>query len=170
MTACDWLALHYGAAHNRPYPENVLMTEAVADRLQQIKVGQSESYARTITDADIVLFAGVSGDDNPVHLNEVYAQTSMFKGRIAHGMLSASYISTVIGTRLPGPGTIYMGQTLKFRAPVRVGDTVTATVTVREIDEVKRRLTLDTVCTVDDKPVIEGEALVMLLKPEAPGA
>lgn len=145
------------------------MTQAV-DRLSELSQGQSESYARTVTEADIVLFAGVSGDDNPVHLNEEWASGTMFKGRIAHGMLSASYISTVIGTRLPGPGTIYMGQTLKFRAPVRVGDTVTATVTVREIDEVKRRLTLDTVCTVDDKPVIEGEALVMLLKPEAPGA
>ncbi len=144
------------------------MTDVAVDRLSEIKVGQTETYARTITDADIVLFAGVSGDDNPVHLNEIYAKTSMFKGRIAHGMLSASYISTVIGTRLPGPGTIYMCQTLKFSAPVRSGDTVTATVTVREIDEAKRRLTLDTVCTVDGNPVIDGEALVMLLKPEAP--
>ena len=126
------------------------------DRLADLKVGSTESYARTITDADIVLFAGVSGDDNPVHLNDEFAQATMFKGRIAHGMLGASYISTVIGTRLPGPGTIYMGQTLKFRAPVRVGDTVTARVTVTAIDEAKRRLTLETLCLVGDKVVIEG--------------
>jgi len=138
---------------------------AAHDRLADLKVGSTESYARTITDADIVLFAGVSGDDNPVHLNEEYAATTMFKGRIAHGMLGASYISTVIGTRLPGPGTIYMGQSLKFRAPVRVGDTVTARVTVTAIDEAKRRLTLETLCLVGDKVVIEGEAQVMLPKP-----
>jgi len=138
---------------------------AAHDRLADLKVGSTESYARTITDADIVLFAGVSGDDNPVHLNEEYAATTMFKGRIAHGMLGASYISTVIGTRLPGPGTIYMGQSLKFRAPVRVGDTVTARVTVTAIDEAKRRLTLETLCLVGDKVVIEGEAQVMLPRP-----
>jgi 3-hydroxybutyryl-CoA dehydratase len=140
---------------------------AAHDRLADLKVGSTESYARTITDADIVLFAGVSGDDNPVHLNEEFAQATMFKGRIAHGMLGASYISTVIGTRLPGPGTIYMGQSLKFRAPVRVGDTVTARVTVTAIDEAKRRLTLETLCLVGDKVVIEGEAQVMLPKPDA---
>ena len=139
--------------------------EAVHDRLADLKVGSTDSYARTITDADIVLFAGVSGDDNPVHLNDEFAQATMFKGRIAHGMLGASYISTVIGTRLPGPGTIYMGQTLKFRAPVRVGDTVTARVTVTAIDEAKRRLTLETLCLVGDKVVIEGEAQVMLPRP-----
>jgi 3-hydroxybutyryl-CoA dehydratase len=140
---------------------------AAHDRLADLKVGSTESYARTITDADIVLFAGVSGDDNPVHLNEEFAQATMFKGRIAHGMLGASYISTVIGTRLPGPGTIYMGQSLKFRAPVRVGDTVTARVTVTAIDEAKRRLTLENPCLVGDKVVIEGEAQVMLPKPDA---
>lgn len=139
---------------------------AAHDRLADLKVGSTESYARTITEADIVLFAGVSGDDNPVHLNEDFAQATMFKGRIAHGMLGASYISTVIGTRLPGPGTIYMGQSLKFRAPVRVGDTVTARVTVTAIDEAKRRLTLETLCLVGDKVVIEGEAQVMLPRPE----
>ena len=114
-----------------------------------------------------MLFAGVSGDDNPVHLNEEFAQGTMFKGRIAHGMLGASYISTVIGTRLPGPGTIYMGQSLKFRAPVRVGDTVTARVTVTAIDPEKRRLTLETLCLVAGKVVIEGEAQVMLPRPAA---
>ena len=141
------------------------MSDVAADPLANISVGQSDNYTRTVTDADIVLFAGVSGDDNPVHINEPWAAATMFKGRIAHGMLSASYISTVIGTRLPGPGTIYMGQSLKFKAPVRIGDTVTATVTVREINEEKRRLTLDTVCTVGETVVIDGEAMVMLPKP-----
>jgi 3-hydroxybutyryl-CoA dehydratase len=142
------------------------MDQALTDRFNELEVGQSATYARTISEADIVLFAGVSGDDNPVHLNEIYAAESMFKGRIAHGMLTASYISTVIGTRLPGPGSIYLGQNLKFRAPVRAGDTVTATVTIKEIDPAKRRLTLTTVCTVGDTAVVEGEAVVMLPKAE----
>jgi 3-hydroxybutyryl-CoA dehydratase len=142
------------------------MDQAITDRFNELDVGQSSSYARTISEAEIVMFAGVSGDDNPVHLNEIYASESMFKGRIAHGMLTASYISTVIGTRLPGPGTIYLAQNLKFRAPVRAGDTVTATVTIKEIDPVKRRLTLTTVCTVGDTVVVDGEATVMLPKPE----
>jgi 3-hydroxybutyryl-CoA dehydratase len=142
------------------------MDQALTDRFNELEVGQSATYARTISEADIVLFAGVSGDDNPVHLNEIYAAESMFKGRIAHGMLTASYISTVIGTRLPGPGSIYLGQNLKFRAPVRAGDTVTATVTIKEIDPAKRRLTLTTICTVGDTAVVEGEAVVMLPKAE----
>ncbi len=136
-----------------------------ADPLNRIAVGASDSYSRTVTDADVVLFAEVSGDDNPVHLDEPWAAATRFGGRIAHGMLSASYISTVIGTRLPGPGSIYMGQQLRFKAPVRIGDAVTATVTVREVDAEKRRLTLDTICTVGETVVIEGEALVMLPKP-----
>lgn len=130
--------------------------------LSDIHIGQTDHYERTITEADIERFADVSGDDNPVHFDDEWAAATMFKGRITHGMLSASYISAVIGTRLPGPGTIYMGQTLRFRAPVRIGDTVCATVTVRAIDEEKRRLTLDTVCTVGETTVIEGEALVMV--------
>ena len=130
--------------------------------LSKIRIGQSDSYERTVTEADIERFADVTGDDNPVHFDEDWASATMFKGRITHGMLSASYISAVIGTRLPGPGAIYMGQTLRFCAPVRIGDTVCATVTVRTIDEAKRRLTLDTVCTVGETTVIKGEALVMV--------
>ncbi len=133
-----------------------------ARSLSDFNVGQTEYYERTVAEADIERFADVSGDDNPVHLDDTWAAATMFKGRIAHGMLSASYISTVIGTRLPGPGSIYMGQSLRFRAPVRIGDTVRATVTVRAIDEEKRRLTLDTVCSVGETTVIEGEALVMV--------
>lgn len=142
------------------------MDQSVTDHFNEFSVGQAATYSRTISETDIVLFAGVSGDDNPVHLNEIYAAESMFKGRIAHGMLTASYISTVIGTRLPGPGTIYLAQNLKFRAPVRAGDTVTATVTIKEIDPVKRRLSLTTVCTVGDTTVVEGDAVVMLPKAE----
>ena len=128
---------------------------------EDLSVGQSASFAKTITEADIMLFAGVSGDTNPVHIDAEAAARSPFKERIAHGMLSASLISTVLGTRLPGQGTIYLSQTLRFRAPVRIGATVTATAEVTALDPEKKRATLRTVCTVDGKPVIEGEALVM---------
>jgi 3-hydroxybutyryl-CoA dehydratase len=129
---------------------------------EDLSLGQSASFGKTITEADILLFAGVSGDTNPVHINAEVAAASMFKERIAHGMLSASLISTVLGTRLPGAGTIYLGQNLKFRAPVKIGETVTATVTVTALDAAKKRVTLSTVCTVAGKPVIEGEATVMV--------
>lgn len=129
---------------------------------EDLAIGQSASFAKTITEADILLFAAVSGDTNPVHINAEAAAASMFKERIAHGMLSASLISTVLGTRLPGAGTVYLGQNLKFKAPVRIGQTVTATVTVTALDPVKKRVTLDTVCLVGGKPVIEGEAVVMV--------
>ncbi|HEV7371408.1 MaoC family dehydratase [Arenibaculum sp.] len=130
--------------------------------IEDLSVGMSAAYAKTITDADIVLFAGVSGDTNPVHMNEDYARGTMFGGRIAHGMLSASFISTVMGTRLPGPGCIYMTQNLRFKAPVRVGDTVVARVTVAELMPEKRRAVMQTVCTVGKTVVIEGDALVMV--------
>lgn len=129
--------------------------------LEDLKVGMSASFAKTITEADIVLFAGASGDNNAVHINEEFAQTTVFKGRIAHGMLTASVISAAIAGRLPGPGTIYLGQNLRFKAPVRPGDTVHATVTVKELMPEKRRVSLTTVCTVGGKVVIDGEALVM---------
>lgn len=130
--------------------------------IEDLSVGMTAAYAKTITDADIVLFAGVSGDTNPVHMNEDYARGTMFGGRIAHGMLSASFISTVMGTRLPGPGCIYMTQNLRFKAPVRVGDTVVARVTVAELMPEKRRAVMRTVCTVGKTVVIEGDALVMV--------
>ncbi len=129
---------------------------------EDLALGQSASFGKTITEADILLFAGISGDTNPVHINAEIAAASIFKGRIAHGMLSASLISTVLGTRLPGAGTIYLGQNLKFRAPVKIGETVTATVTVTALDAAKKRVTLSTVCTVAGKPVIDGEATVMV--------
>ena len=131
---------------------------------EALSVGMSAAYGHTVTEADIVLFAGVSGDTNPVHLNEELAAASMFGGRIAHGMLSASFISTVFGTRLPGPGCIYLSQTLKFKAPVRVGDTVVARVTVKSLIPEKRKALFDTVCTVGETVVLTGEAEIMVPK------
>ncbi|MDR2838151.1 MAG: MaoC family dehydratase [Azonexus sp.] len=129
--------------------------------IHDLTPGMSASIAKTVTEADIILFAGVSTDFNPAHIDEEYAKTTMFGGRIAHGMMSAGFISAVLGTRLPGPGTIYLSQTLKFKAPVRPGDTVTATVTVKEVNTAKNRVTLDTVCTVGGKVVVEGECVMM---------
>jgi len=130
--------------------------------IEDLSVGMSASYAKTVTDEDIVRFADISGDMNPVHLDQAYAEKTMFKGRIAHGMLSAAFISTVFGTRLPGAGCIYLSQSLKFKAPVKIGETVEATVTVTAIDSEKRRVTFQTVCRVGDKTVVEGEALLMV--------
>ena len=129
--------------------------------LEDLEPGMSASFAKTITEADIVLFAGASGDNNAVHINEEFAQTTPFKGRIAHGMLTASVISAAIAGRLPGPGTVYLAQNLRFKAPVRPGDTVHATVSVKEVLTEKRRVTLETVCTVGGRVVIDGEATVM---------
>ena len=129
--------------------------------IEDLAVGMSAIYAKTITEADIVLFAGVSGDNNAVHTNEEFAATTVFGGRIAHGFLAASVISAAVANRLPGPGTVYLGQQLRFRAPVRPGDTVHATVTVKSVDLKKARATLDTVCRVRDTVVIDGEATVM---------
>jgi len=129
---------------------------------EDLSVGQTARFSKTITEADILMFAAVSGDTNPVHLDAEHAAGTMFKERIAHGMLSAGLISAVLGTKLPGPGTVYMGQTLRFRAPVKIGDTVTAMVEVTALDAAKRRATLSTTCLVGGKPVIEGEATVMV--------
>lgn len=130
--------------------------------IDDIDVGMEARFSKTITDADIVMFAGVSGDTNPVHLDQEYAEGTMFKGRIAHGMLSASLLSTVFGTRLPGPGCIYLSQTLKFKAPVRIGDTVVATVTAREVVRPKKRVIFDCAVRVGDTVVVEGEAVIMV--------
>ena len=128
---------------------------------EDLAIGMKASFAKTITEADIILFAGASGDTNAMHINEEFARTTPFKGRIAHGMLTASVISAAIAGRLPGPGTVYLSQNLRFKAPVRPGDTVQATVTVKELQSEKKRVLLTTVCTVGDKVVIDGEALVM---------
>ena len=128
---------------------------------EDLVVGQTARIGKTITEADILMFAAVSMDTNPVHLDAEAAAASVFKQRVAHGMLSASLISAVLGTRLPGPGTVYLAQTLRFRAPVKIGDTVTAEVEVTALDPARKRATLKTTCTVAGKPVIEGEATVM---------
>jgi len=129
--------------------------------IDDLKPGMSESFTKTVSERDIELFGEVSGDVNPVHFDEDFAKTTPFKTRIAHGMLSASYISTVLGMEMPGPGTIFMSLMTRFKAPVRIGDTVTATCTVREIVAEKRRVMFDCVCKVGDTTVVEGEALVM---------
>lgn len=128
--------------------------------LEDLSIGQTAAFSKTVSEADILLFAGVSGDTNPVHINQAYAETTVFQGRVAHGMLSAAIISAVMGTKLPGAGAIYLSQMLRFRAPVRIGDTVTAIVTVREIVADKQRVVLETIAQVGDRVVIEGEAVL----------
>jgi 3-hydroxybutyryl-CoA dehydratase len=144
------------------------LPEQIGYYFEDLAEGMTASYAKTVTDADIVLFAGVSGDTNPVHLNDEFARETMFKGRIAHGMLSASLISTVFGTKMPGPGCIYMSQTLRFKAPVRPGDTVTARVTVVELKPEKKQARFDCVCLVNGKAVLDGEAIILV--PSRPAA
>lgn len=129
--------------------------------IEDLEPGMQRHISKQITDRDIELFAAISTDRNPVHLDEAYARNTIFKGRIVHGMLTAGLISAVIGEQLPGHGTVYLGQSLKFLAPVRPGDRVRAEVTVREIDRKWRRVTLDTRCTIDGKPVLSGEATVL---------
>ncbi len=129
---------------------------------EDLAVGMSDSFAKTVTEADVVAYAGTSGDTNPVHLNQEFAEKTMFKGRIAHGMLSAGFISTAIGTKLPGPGSIYISQNLRFKAPVKAGDTVTARVTITKLIADRGFIELETVCTVAGKTVIAGEATIMV--------
>lgn len=128
----------------------------------ELTVGQSAEMMRVVGSADIEAFAEVSGDTNPVHLDEAYARGTTFGGRIAHGMLSAAYISAILGTKLPGPGAIYLSQQLRFRRPVKIGDPVVARVTVKELDDKRGHATLTTVCEVNGKTVVDGEAVVMV--------
>lgn len=129
--------------------------------IEDIEIGMMRSLQKQVTDRDIQLFAEVSTDRNPVHLDDDYAQDTIFEGRIAHGMLTAGLVSAVIGEQLPGHGTVYLGQSLKFLGPVRPGDVVTAEVEVTAIDNAKRRVTMDTRCIVDGKKVLAGEAVVL---------
>ena len=138
------------------------MDERQGYYLEDLSVGMSEAFAKTVTDADIAGFADITGDTNPVHLDHDFAAGSMFKERIAHGMLSAGLISAVLGTRLPGPGCIYLSQSLRFRAPVMIGDHVEAIATVKEVNPDKRRIVLETVCRVGDKVVVDGEAMLLV--------
>ena len=144
------------------------MNELGGYEFADLRVGMCATFAKTVTEADIVLFAAVSGDNNAIHINEEFAAGTIFKGRIAHGLLSASVISAAIANKLPGPGSIYVSQSLQFRAPVRANDTVRATVTVKEMIPARFRVLLATVCTVGGLVVIEGEAVVALPAPSPP--
>ena len=126
--------------------------------IEEIKEGMEASYSQTITDADVKAFAGISGDRNPVHMDEEYAQNSRFKKRIAHGMISSSFFSALFGTKIPGEGCVYVAQSLQFKKPVYIGDTVTATVSVTKVDLDKRRVFFRTTCKVKNKIVIDGKA------------
>ena len=129
---------------------------------EALSVGDTAERSFPVTERTIEQFAELSGDDNPVHLDEAYAATTQFGTRIAHGMISAAYISALVGTALPGYGSIYLSQSLRFRRPVKIGDTVVVTVTISALDAEKARATLETVCTVAGKTVVEGEAVVLV--------
>jgi 3-hydroxybutyryl-CoA dehydratase len=130
--------------------------------IHEIKVGDTAEFTKTITEADVVLFAGITGDFNPAHVNQVWAEGTRFQGRIAHGMLSAGIVSAVLGMYLPGPGTIYLSQELRFLAPVHIGDTITARVEVQELVKEKNRVRLRTTCqNQDDTIVVDGTAIVL---------
>jgi 3-hydroxybutyryl-CoA dehydratase len=130
----------------------------------ELSLGQTAEVSHVVGAADIEAFAAVSGDYNPVHMDEAFAKTTPFGGRIAHGMLSVAYISAVLGNDLPGPGAIYLSQSVRFRRPVKIGDPVTARVTVKALDEAKGHATFETVCLVNGKTVVDGEALIMVPK------
>ena len=129
---------------------------------EDLSLGMTRVFSKTITEADLLMFAGVSGDTNPIHLDQDFASRTMFEGRIAHGMLTASLVSTVLGTRLPGPGAVYVSQTLKFLAPVRIGDTVIARAVIAELIPERNRVRLQTFCTVGERKVLDGEAVLMV--------
>ncbi len=134
----------------------------IGKTIDKIKVGDTAEFSKTVSESDVYMYAGISGDFNPAHINEAYAKNTFFKTRIAHGMLSAGFISAILGTQLPGPGAIYLKQELKFVAPVKIGDTITAKVEVIEIDLEKNRVKLNTFCTnQNNKKVIDGEAVIM---------
>jgi len=130
--------------------------------IEQIKVGDTAYFSKTVSESDVYLYAGITGDLNPAHINEAHAKNTFFKTRIAHGMLTAGFISSVLGMQLPGPGTIYMRQSLNFLAPVRFGDTITAKVEVVEVIAEKNRVRLKTTCTNQEGTVVlDGEAMVI---------
>jgi 3-hydroxybutyryl-CoA dehydratase len=138
----------------------------IGKTIDKLNIGDTAKFAKTVSESDIYLYAGITGDFNPAHINEDYAKNTFFKTRIAHGMLSAGFISTVIGNELPGTGSIYVKQDLRFLAPVRIGDTITARVEVIEIMDGKNRVRLKTVCVNQEgRQVLDGEAIVSPPKP-----
>ncbi|HKD46936.1 MAG TPA: MaoC family dehydratase [Rhizomicrobium sp.] len=135
---------------------------------EDLKVGQSATMEKTVTEQDVQAFGHATGDMNPVHFDEEYAKNTIFRGRVAHGVLSIGFISAVLGTKLPGEGTIFVSAKVEFKGPVRIGDTVVTTGTVKEIGE-RRRVLIDCLCTVNGNPVVIGEAVVMAPKRPVPG-
>lgn len=134
-------------------------------KYDELFMGQVAEFTKTVTETDIVMYAGITGDFNPMHVDEVAASKTRFRSRIAHGMLTAGFISACLGMKLPGPGAIYLSQTLRFRAPVRIGDTITARLEVTELVPEKKRLKLSTTCLNGlGEVVIDGEATVMMLE------
>ena len=139
----------------------------IGKTIEEINIGDAAEFSKTVTETDVYLFAGITGDFNPAHVNDAYAKQTVFKGRIAHGMLSAGFVSSALAMKLPGAGTIYLSQSLEFKAPVRIGDTVTARVEVKEKMPEKNRLKLRTTCVNQEGTlVMDGEAVVM--PPKAP--
>ena len=133
----------------------------IGKTIEALKVGDFDEFSKTISESDIYLFAGITGDLNPAHINKEYAKDTFFKKRIAHGILISGFISTVIGTKLPGPGSIYREQQLKFLAPVYIGDTITARVEIKEIQIEKNKITLQTTCiNQDETMIIDGQAVI----------
>ena len=138
----------------------------IGKTIDELHIGQAAQFSKTVSETDVYLFAGITGDFNPAHVNQVYAEKTAFKTRIAHGMLSAGFISNVLGNTLPGPGTIYIQQILNFRAPVSIGDTIAASVEVIDINQEKKRVRLKTICTNQDGTVVlDGEATVSPPRP-----
>lgn len=136
---------------------------------EELALGMEAGMVHRVTETDLDTFAALTGDRNPIHLDEAFAAVTIFKGRIAHGMLTATYISAVFGTQLPGPGAIYISQSLNFRAPVRIGDEVTATVRITELFPEKKRVLFACDCRVGGKTVLEGDALLLVPAREQPG-
>ena len=132
----------------------------------ELSVGQTAETTHVVGFADVEAFAAVSGDHNPVHMDEDFAKTTVFGGRIAHGMLAAAYISAVLGNQLPGPGAIYLSQSLRFRRPVKIGDSVIARVTIMALDDEKAHAPFQTTCLVNGKSAVDGEALIMVPRRE----
>jgi 3-hydroxybutyryl-CoA dehydratase len=141
---------------------NYVQGFVMARLFNELSIGDFDEYRKTVTETDLILFAGLTGDNNPMHIDEEFASQTRFGGRIVHGMLTASFLSTVIGMKMPGPGCIYMGQNLRFLQPVRIGDTVTARATVLELIPEKQRIKLLTECFVRGEIVVTGDALVWL--------
>lgn len=139
---------------------NVINRQAYC--FEDLEIGMEASFAKVVSETDVAAFAQITGDKNPVHLDPDYAANTIFRGKIAHGMLTAGFISAVFGMQLPGPGAIYVSQTLNFKAPVRAGDRVIAKVRVMELYPAKRRARFECICSVDGKPVLEGEAVLMV--------